>query len=524
MSLTELFLPSGTPPAAAAALCASSGEAILAVGRDGSLVGASARARAIFLAAGTPLPASLEDLFPGIVHPADFPADVMVPGVARTGGGPILLSVVRRDVRLGMRGMHLLQLSGNGRDGPGNTRSAPRGEQSPGARGDGRGPGGPPDGGTGQEPRDGATSRMLAILQHDLSQPMQAIQLSADSLRSEVSGRDAHDALDRILGGGAAIRDLFAALPGPGIASDGIPAPVVADVPLSGILGSLVLLDGHLARNAGSTFTVSPGPAVTVRTDPALLERILRNFIQNAVRHAPRGDIRMSCIPDGGSVRIEVTDNGPGIRQEDLGLIWGEGYRPAPHVPGGSGLGLSIVRRTAASLGHDVGVRGAPGGGCTFWVSVPTAVTERRRTACARTVVLVVEDEVDVRAGLEGCIARMGYETLSAGAVAEALSLMQGECSEPGFILCDHGLSGREDGISAIAAIRDAFGGHIPAALLTGNPDPEVAGAARRAGVTVISKPITARNLRQALRGMVPAPCLARFPPHGTGNMPTTGT
>jgi signal transduction histidine kinase len=118
------------------------------------------------------------------------------------------------------------------------------------------------------------------------------------------------------------------------------------------------------------------GTAISVRGDPMLLRRMIRNLIENARRHggdtAP--EVRVSRTPDGGAL-LSVRDHGPGIPEGERERVFEPFYRrPGTAESGrGSGLGLALVRQIARHHGGDVTCRGAEGGGSMFEVRLPVS-------------------------------------------------------------------------------------------------------------------------------------------------------
>ena len=115
------------------------------------------------------------------------------------------------------------------------------------------------------------------------------------------------------------------------------------------------------------------GEAISVRGDPLLLRRMIRNLIDNARRHggdtAP--DVRVSR-QDGRAV-VAVRDHGPGIPDSERERVFEPFYRRAGAAESGrgSGLGLALVRQIARHHGGDVVCRGAEGGGSVFTMTLP---------------------------------------------------------------------------------------------------------------------------------------------------------
>ncbi|MBY0429556.1 MAG: ATP-binding protein, partial [Rhodospirillales bacterium] len=118
---------------------------------------------------------------------------------------------------------------------------------------------------------------------------------------------------------------------------------------------------------------------VLVNSDPALLERVVRNLVTNALRHTERGAVLVGCRRRGGVVLIEIWDTGPGIAPDHRDAIFREFYqvdRPGTlelDQERGLGLGLPIVARLCALLGHDLSLGSRLGCGSVFRVRVPLA-------------------------------------------------------------------------------------------------------------------------------------------------------
>jgi signal transduction histidine kinase len=125
-------------------------------------------------------------------------------------------------------------------------------------------------------------------------------------------------------------------------------------------------------RRISITSEVLPGlPGVLA--DRERLQLVLSNLLVNAVRHTPEGGrIVLRARADGGQVRFEVADSGPGIPLEAQASIFDKFVR-VPATPGGTGLGLSIARDVIEAHGGRIGVDSTPGHGATFWFTVPTA-------------------------------------------------------------------------------------------------------------------------------------------------------
>jgi signal transduction histidine kinase len=128
-----------------------------------------------------------------------------------------------------------------------------------------------------------------------------------------------------------------------------------------------------LAEEASRTGADVSGEAVSIRGDPRMLRRLIRNLLENARRHAGGATVEASVHPLGaGGVRLTVADRGPGVLEGERERIFEPFYRPsgAKESDGGVGLGLSLVRQIARRHGGDVRYVPREGGGSLFEVDL----------------------------------------------------------------------------------------------------------------------------------------------------------
>jgi signal transduction histidine kinase len=128
---------------------------------------------------------------------------------------------------------------------------------------------------------------------------------------------------------------------------------------------------GRTAEARGVQIEVDPEPAMATG-DPARLRQLVTILVDNAVRHSPRGgSVSVVVRARAATVSLEVADDGPGLRPEDMEHVFDRFYR-APGAPsGGTGLGLAIARWIVERHGGRIGVRNGDAGGAIFRAELP---------------------------------------------------------------------------------------------------------------------------------------------------------
>ena len=138
-------------------------------------------------------------------------------------------------------------------------------------------------------------------------------------------------------------------------------------------LDDLLQAEASRLRAIGSVHVVTHIQACRTVGDRVALARVIRNLVDNAVRHAV-STVTMDCRCESGRAVIIVADDGPGIPHQDRARIFERFVRLDPartRSSGGSGLGLSIVEEIVRSHHGTVAVADAVGGGATFALTLP---------------------------------------------------------------------------------------------------------------------------------------------------------
>jgi CheY-like chemotaxis protein len=237
--------------------------------------------------------------------------------------------------------------------------------------------------------------------------------------------------------------------------------------------------------------------------------QVVTNLLSNAIKFSPeRGLVSVGARRSGGDLEIWVTDQGQGIAPEDVGRLFRKFQQldgRTVRAVGGTGLGLAICRGIVEEHGGRIGVDSRPGEGATFTVRLPIPGTagatpsregpeERKEEA---PLVLVVDDDPDVRALLRDVLQIAGFRVLEAGRVLEGVELARQRL--PDAITMDLMLPDL-DGFEAIRLLREQPETRDTPVVVLSAIEVEP-GDPRALGATVcLAKPFSSADLLKAIR------------------------
>lgn len=355
-----------------------------------------------------------------------------------------------------------------------------------------------------------AKSRFLAAASHDLRQPMHAISLYVESLKPQMRGRAAAEAVDKIERAILSTVELFNAILDVTKLDAGVVQPSLAPVRIRKLLLHLADEFAPEADRKNVSLRVH-APDVWVESDAILLERILRNLLSNALRHTSRGGVLLSARPTRGKLRLQVWDTGSGIAPENQARVFDEFFQveaPDGKGPRGMGLGLAIVRRLARLLGHPLQLHSRLGRGTVFALDVPSLSNGRAddgETGVDSSGVLngravVVDDEPAILDALADLLRQWGMDAMPFQSLREVNDQLD---ATPDVVLADYQLLDGETGLMVAHAIHTRWGAHIPVVLITGDTRAESIQTLLLSGFPVLHKPVRASELRALLGGLL---------------------
>ena len=352
-------------------------------------------------------------------------------------------------------------------------------------------------------------TQFFAAASHDLRQPLHAIGLFASALNEKVTEPEAKQLVGSVNQSVHALESLFNELLDISKIDSGVIKPALRDFALQSVLDRL---RGDFAAEAaakGLAFRIS-APDATVRSDPVLLERILRNLVANALRYTDKGEVAVHAGLDGNLLRIEVRDTGIGIPEADQQRIFEEFTQlqnPARTSRMGLGLGLSIVKRLCDLLGCAISVSSQPGRGSIFGFGVPlgvaaaATVAQPQAPAAARAdlsgrLVVVVDDEEAIVAGMQALLSSWGAEVIGSLSGDDVVGRVHDAGRLPDLLIVDYRLGGGDTGIDVAQRLRRDLDPEIPAVLVTGSITPDLEEKARSADLGFLLKPVNPHTLR----------------------------
>ncbi|GEN27407.1 hypothetical protein HVA01_10530 [Halovibrio variabilis] len=367
-------------------------------------------------------------------------------------------------------------------------------------------------------------TKFLAAVSHDLLQPLNAARLFASALETHLLP-DASQALVGHIGRSLKdVEGLIGTLVDISRLDAGVLHADKAPFAVNTLLDALAEEYHQVAGVRGLTLHYVPSSAV-VESDLALLARVIRNFLSNAVRYTEQGRVLLGCRRRRDGLEIMVGDTGPGIPEQQREAIFLEFRRatqPNSAHSRGLGLGLAIVDRISTMLEQPVSLTSRPGVGALFSITVPYATAAIPTVSNLRTalpsdatedllngenplkedplsgcVIWVIDDDLAIIEGMQALLGSWGCRVRAAGTVSALEAASDGE--QPAILLVDYHLGEhRETGIELASRLQRRYPG-LSAIVITANHEAEIKRATREAGMHCLLKPLKPLRLRMLL-------------------------
>ncbi len=369
---------------------------------------------------------------------------------------------------------------------------------------------------------DRSKSRFLAAASHDLRQPIHALSLFTSTLAAlgrngDVPAKSARDLADRARSVIGNLGGLLDALLDISKLDAGIVTVAREPVSLRRLFHDLKAEFSGIAKDQGLGWRVVMTD-VWVDTDPMMLKRVLDNLLSNAFRYTRTGTVLIGCRRRGAALEVQVWDTGVGIPASEQDAIFEEFVQlqnPARDRAQGLGLGLAIVQRTAALLGHPVKVVSTEGRGSMFSITLPVvappslAQPGRAHPAAATQHggIVVIDDERDALDATALLLRTLGYAVYAGRSAATARKELAkaarlGEVPVD-LVITDYRLEAGKTGIGAIREIRAYLGREVPALILSGDTSPARLKEVTASGHRLLHKPLDAVRLEEEIEALL---------------------
>lgn len=374
-------------------------------------------------------------------------------------------------------------------------------------------------------------TRFFASASHDLRQPLHAIALFGAVLERELHSHSAGEHAKRLMQAVHAMGTSLDTMLDMSRLDADVVQPELNAVALRPMLQALNQLFASRTQAKGLQLRVRT-TGLWVRTDPQLLQRLLANLVENAIKYTDVGGVLVLARAKHDKVWVEVVDTGRGIAPENKERIFEAFYQidnPGRDRNQGLGMGLSIVRRLSHLLHHPLHLTSRPGIGTRFRLksplasipkidgvraeaaSTPSGMPPREPTQQAPALVLpspvlLLDDEADIGEAMTALLASYGVqlEVVTHEAAAEqAFSQAAVEARPFAALICDYRLAEGADGLETAQRLRAKFNPELPFLLVTGETSPQRLQRIRSSGVPVLFKPVVAQTLIQTLAKLI---------------------
>lgn len=358
-----------------------------------------------------------------------------------------------------------------------------------------------------------AKSQFLAAASHDLRQPLHAMALFITALARRVKDPEGIEIVESLRVAVDSMRAMFQALVDVSKLDAGTIMPAPKAFAVSDVLAKLRTDFGGQAEAKGIVLRIVES-AAAARTDPVLLESMLRNLVQNAVKFTASGKVLVGCRRRGAMLRIDVIDTAGGIAADQLETIFDEFRRLQPGRKTGTeglGLGLAIVRRLSRLLDLPVTVESVVGRGTRFSIAVPMAAQAAPASVAQSAKhpesgpslhgarVLAVDDDEMVRGAVARLLGDWGCTVATAASPSEALQRIDLDGFRPSILLVDYNLGTPMDGLALVETIEKHLPAPVPAILVTGATDTDAIVRFESSGHAWLAKPVDSAQLRRTV-------------------------
>jgi CheY-like chemotaxis protein len=271
------------------------------------------------------------------------------------------------------------------------------------------------------------------------------------------------------------------------------------------------------ARAKGLEFSVVPN-AAWVKSDSALVKKMLSILAADAIRFTDSGKLLIGCRRKGGKLRIALFSSGNKLMpyRDDFETgesdqLWNDQFDRLD----GSGVVLTLARELgqrlaaplmfqpssdrASMIAFDLPLWQSQAGNEVLALPVPTS------DILVHKFIVVVDDNAEILNAMRALLLRWQCTVVTASSCAEVLEKLSACNQPPDVLICDYRLGQKETGLDVIRILRAEFNQNTPALLITSEVISQLGQEARAMDVHALRKPLQADELRDALRSALTA-------------------
>jgi signal transduction histidine kinase/CheY-like chemotaxis protein len=353
--------------------------------------------------------------------------------------------------------------------------------------------------------------RFLATASHDLRQPLHALSLFTESLKQQIEQPEHQKTLHNIDLSTQSLSSQLNSLLDISRLSLGQEAINTCSIKLRPLLNKIHSEYNTIAEKNGINLRFYCRDAHTV-SDPLLLDRIIRNLLDNAFKHAHASKILVAVRYTKNGWKLEVRDNGIGIIDENQSKIFDafeQINNPNRLKQKGLGLGLASVQYLSQSLKHPLALTSEINKGSMFSLllpksdPIPEEITSLKAPKSTNYTMLLVDNDLAVLNSMTELAQHWGYKVLTSSTVEEALTKFKNNKIDillTDYRLDDNNMNGLELGIH----IHETLDSNLPIIMITGDTQPELEEATEEEGMLILHKPIKSSTLITLLNTLLP--------------------
>ncbi len=352
-------------------------------------------------------------------------------------------------------------------------------------------------------------TRFFAAASHDLLQPFNAASLFCSLMNEKAKDGELKELALNIKSSLASAEELLSSILELTKLDAGAFKVNMAEFSVLQLIEPLRKEYRALAQEKGLAFVVEAEDAL-LNTDKALLRRVLRNLLSNAIRYTERGEVRLRMLCEDGRVSVMVEDTGMGIAAKDQKSIFQEFRQLGNKSDGqGLGLGLAITKRICDLLEIPLAMGSEPGKGTQFTLTLPYRPVAAQQISelpnepttdseLGELSVWLLDNDRNVLEAMKQLLQNWGCRVSCATDREELATLV--DSGQAQLLIADYQL---DNGVTGLDVIADLSLEQMPVIVNTANHEEEIRERIMDAGYALLYKPIKAPALKRTIKRLV---------------------